>query len=73
MDESAEQDKVLGAKDHREYIEQVDERKGRAITRGDLLTSQLSWQRSVKKKTEPELAEVSRRHSIGKKTEKART
>ena len=65
MDESTKQDKGHGYQNYREYIEQVDEVKGRAITRGDLLTSRLSWQPSVE--TGIEIAEVSRRHSSGKK------
>lgn len=65
MDESTKQDKNHGYQNYRGYIEQVDEVKGRAITRGGLLTRRLSWQPSVE--TGVEIAEVSRRHSSGKK------
>ena len=65
------QDKVPVAKGHREYIEQVDEMKDCAITRGDLQTSRLSWQDSAYNETEFEFAEVSRGHSTEKKIGKA--
>ena len=38
VDESAKQDEGHGYQNYREYIEQVDEVKGRVITWGDLLT-----------------------------------